>query len=101
MTPDIKRDLKTAALVILAALAVSLLVIGQCCVDAAETPAAKATANQPPKPDVFPPLWPSASEWPTLKLDIPETQSQCRNGQCRPEQPRFQPRRIFRWKRTK
>jgi hypothetical protein len=52
--------------------------------------------------DAFPPVWPSAIEWPAVRVTVPkqEIQSSCANGQCRPAGSRaFQPRRLLQWKK--
>jgi hypothetical protein len=53
--------------------------------------------------EAFPQIWPSAVDWPSARVAAPaiprqESQSQCANGQCRPEAKRFQSRRRFQWK---
>lgn len=53
--------------------------------------------------EAFPQIWPSAVDWPSARVAAPEIpkqeyQSQCPNGQCRPEAKRLQPRRLLQWK---
>lgn len=82
MTPDIRHDLKTAAIVVLCALAFVLLTVGQCC----RLESAESTAQQAVKSGTMPagaaaheaPRSPNSSQ--ALRSDA--ARSSCRGGAC-------------------
>jgi guanyl-specific ribonuclease Sa len=82
MTPEIKRDIRTAAVVVLCALAFVLLTVGQCC----RLESAESTAQQAVKSGTMPagaaaheaPRSPNSSQ--ALRSDA--ARSSCRGGAC-------------------
>lgn len=82
MTPEIKRDIRTAAIVVLCALAFVLLTVGQCC----RLESAESTAQQAVKSGTMPagaaaheaPRSPNSSQ--ALRSDA--ARSSCRGGAC-------------------
>jgi hypothetical protein len=83
MTPEIKRDIRTAAVAMLCALAFVLLTVGQCC----RLESAESTAQQAVKSGTMPAgaAAHEAPRSPNSSLQAPHSdaaRSSCRGGAC-------------------